>query len=102
VRIGATTVREMMHSARIDVKRIGAFAAVQPRKWIPAAIAETLELPKEIAPNTFEEHAHLGGCGVVTNLIEARRRGLLAPGTLVALYGQGAGFTRAAALLEWA
>jgi len=103
VRIGADTVRELMHSARIDVSRIGAFAAVQPRKWIPMAIAETLGLrnPSEIAPNTFEEHAHLGGCGVVVNLIEARRRGLLAPGTLVALYGQGAGFTRAAALLEW-
>jgi 3-oxoacyl-[acyl-carrier-protein] synthase-3 len=100
VRIAATTVREMMAAARVPVERIGALASVQPRKWIPAAIAEALGLPTTVAPSTFEEYAHLGGCGVVTNLLAARRSGLVGKGSLTALYAQGAGFTRAAALLE--
>jgi 3-oxoacyl-[acyl-carrier-protein] synthase III len=100
VRIGATTVREAMASARVPLDRIGALAAVQPRKWVPAAIAEALGLPLRAAPNTFEDYAHLGGCGVVVNLLAARQSGLLGEGRLAALYAQGAGFTRAAALLD--
>jgi 3-oxoacyl-[acyl-carrier-protein] synthase III len=33
-------------------------------------------------------------------LSEAKAQGKLTQGTLVAMYGQGAGFTRAAAILE--
>jgi 3-oxoacyl-[acyl-carrier-protein] synthase III len=102
VRIAADTVREMMQGARLPVDRIGALASVQPRKWVPSAIAEALGLPPAIAPSTFEDYAHLGGCGVVTNLIAARSSGLVGKGSLTALYAQGAGFTRAAALLELA
>ncbi len=100
VRIAADTVGEMMHSVRLPMERIGALASVQPRMWVPAAIAEALGRPSEIAPSTFEEYAHLGGCGVVTNLLAARRSGLVGKGSLTALYAQGAGFTRAAALLK--
>ncbi len=101
VRLGSQTVCELMGRSRIPVQELGVLASVQPRQWVPAALAEVLRLPPSAAPNTFAERAHLGACGVITNLIEARRRGLLKEGTLVALYGQGAGFTRAAALLEW-
>ena len=101
VRIAANTVREAAEIARVDTNRIGVLAAVQPRRWIPAAIAEVLDLPLAVAPSTFDDYAHLGGCGPIVNLLEARRLGRLTPGTLVALYAQGAGFTRAAALLDW-
>lgn len=101
VRFGAQTVREMMTAARVPVGRIGALAVVQPRRWLPGAVAEALELPPSCAPSTFDEYAHLGGCGVVVNLLAARRKGLLGPGRLAAIYAQGAGFTRAAALLDW-
>ena len=56
----------------------------------------------ERAPQTYDRLAHVGGCGVVTNLIEARERGLLHDGATVALYAQGAGFTRSVALVRWA
>ena len=49
----------------------------------------------------FDEYAHLGGVGVVANLLAARAGGALDPGARVVLYAQGAGFTRAAALLSW-
>jgi 3-oxoacyl-[acyl-carrier-protein] synthase-3 len=105
VRFGADTVRETMKRARLPVSSIAAIASVQPRRWIPVAIARALGLSPEVAPQTFDDLAHLAGCGVVTNLIEARRRGLLAPRggepPVVAMYAQGAGFTRASILLRW-
>jgi 3-oxoacyl-[acyl-carrier-protein] synthase III len=54
-----------------------------------------------MAPDTHADLAHIGTCGVVTNLIEARRRGMLRPGANVVLFAMGAGVTRAAALLKW-
>jgi 3-oxoacyl-[acyl-carrier-protein] synthase-3 len=106
VRLGADTVTEAARRSGIDVSEIDVLASVQPRRWVPAAIAETVGLTPEIAPQTFDELAHLGGCGIVTNLVEARRRGLLAPraggrAPVVCLYGQGAGFTRAAVIVRW-
>ena len=101
VRFGAQTVRELMDKARVPVSDLSVIASVQPRRWVPGALAEALGLSPECAPDTFLERAHLGACGVVTNLLEARRRGLLGEGSLVALYGQGAGFTRAAGLIRW-
>lgn len=101
VRFGARTIREAAEKAGLPLTRIGVLASVQPRGWIPGAIAEALGLSADIAPQTFDELAHLGGTGMVSNLIEARRRGMLKPGTVVALYAQGAGFIRSAALLEW-
>lgn len=101
VRLGSQTLRELSDRAGIPLTDVGVLASVQPRRWVPGALAEVLGLSPEIAPNTFVERAHLGACGVVTNLLEARRRGLLAQKALVALYAQGAGFTRAAAFLRW-
>lgn len=49
---------------------------------------------------TYERVAHIGGCGPVFNLATARAEGRLKRGDAVALYAQGAGFTRAAAILE--
>ena len=104
VRFGAATVREAAERARVDVAKLDAVVSVQPRRWVPGAIAETLGLPEGRAPQTFDDLAHLGGCGVVTNLIEARRRAQLAGSKqqsfLAALYAQGAGFTRAAAVVR--
>jgi 3-oxoacyl-[acyl-carrier-protein] synthase-3 len=106
VRYGAETVKEAAARSDVPLSSIRAFASVQPRRWIPLAIAETLGLPSETTPQTYDELAHLGPCGVVTNLLEARRRGLLAPDArgepaTVALYAQGAGFTRGSVILRW-
>lgn len=101
VKMGATTIREACDRARIAPGEIDVVASTHPRKWIPGAIAESLGLASERAVCTYERIAHVGGCGVVSNLIEARRRGLLGEGTKVALYAQGLGFTRSAAILRW-
>lgn len=101
VRYGVQTLREVCDRHGVEPSEISALAAVQPRGWIPPSIAEGLGLDPAVAPTTYDTLAHLGGCGVVANLIACRDAGRLADGALVALYAQGAGFTRSAALLRW-
>lgn len=102
VRIAADTLRETLARARVSLDAVGVLASVQPRRWIPAAIVEALAGERAVfAPQTFDEFAHLGGCGLVTNLLAARRAGALEPGCRSLLYAQGAGFTRAGALVCW-
>jgi 3-oxoacyl-[acyl-carrier-protein] synthase-3 len=101
VRFGAATVEEAAKRAGMDVSDLDVIASVQPRRWVPGAIAEALGLPEDRAPQTFEDLAHLGGCGVVTNLIAARERAS-SRSFVAALYAQGAGFTRAAAVVRFA
>lgn len=101
VKVGAGTVRELAERARFDLKEISVLASVQPRRWVPGAIAEGLELGPEVAVQTYQRYAHLGGAGAVLNLLEARQSGRLKPGALAVMYAQGAGFTRAAAAIRW-
>ncbi|HEX4337799.1 MAG TPA: 3-oxoacyl-[acyl-carrier-protein] synthase III C-terminal domain-containing protein [Polyangiaceae bacterium] len=100
VSFGAKTVREAAAAAGIDVERLAALASVQPRGFIPGAIAEHLGLPRERAVTTYAHIAHVGSCGPVFNLVRAREEGRLGKGAFAALYAQGAGFTRSAAVLE--
>jgi 3-oxoacyl-[acyl-carrier-protein] synthase-3 len=100
VSYGAATVREAADRASLDAERIAVLASVQPRGFLPGAIAERLGLPRERAVTTYDELAHIGVCGPVFNLLSARKQGLLPPGAIAALYAQGAGFTRSAAMLE--
>lgn len=102
VKMGALTIREACERGRMKPAELDVICAPHPRRWIPGAIAETLGLRKEQAPHTYQQTAHVGGCGAVANLLEARRRGMLRPGAKVAMYAQGQGMTRAAAILDWA
>ncbi|MBK8252330.1 MAG: hypothetical protein IPK82_06640 [Polyangiaceae bacterium] len=101
VHFARDTVMELLSRAKRPSDSIDVIAATQPRRWFPAAVAESVGLSPAHAPSTWDEIAHVGGCGIVCNLIEARNRGMLAPGSSVLLYGMGAGVTRGAALLEW-
>jgi 3-oxoacyl-[acyl-carrier-protein] synthase-3 len=101
VRIGARTLAELLDRIALPPGDVDVLAAVQPRRWVPHAIAEAAGIDPARAIETFEERAHLGACGVAANLLAAREAGRLGPGARAILYGQGAGFTRAAALIEW-
>lgn len=100
VRLAASTLESLAAANDVRPDDFDVLATIQPRRWVPEAIVKALGA-RTAAPNTFEHYAHLGGCGVVINLMEARARGLLQPGTRVALYSQGGGFTRASALIRW-
>lgn len=99
VEFGAQTVREVAQHARIDVERVTHLFSVQPRGWIPGAIARCLGLAPEVAVTTYEKYAHIGACGPIANWHEGYRAGTLNDKSLIALYAQGAGFTRGAALI---
>jgi 3-oxoacyl-[acyl-carrier-protein] synthase-3 len=101
VRIGVLTVREILDRANMAPSDVSVFSSVQPRRWVPHAIAEAVGLPATSVVETFRELAHLGPCGPIANLNAARRSGLLKSGARVVMYAQGAGFTRAAAVVEW-
>jgi 3-oxoacyl-[acyl-carrier-protein] synthase-3 len=100
VSLGAKTVRDAAARASVDVERINALASVQPRGFIPHAIAQHLGLARDRAVTTYTEVAHIGASGPVYNLARARDLGRLERGSVAALYAQGAGFTRAAAIVE--
>jgi 3-oxoacyl-[acyl-carrier-protein] synthase III len=100
VSFGAATIRAAAERASLAVDELAAISSVQPRGFLPHAIAERLGLPRARAVTTYEQIAHVGACGPVFNLARARELGRARRGALVAMYGQGAGFTRAAAILE--
>lgn len=95
------TIRELLRATEMPVDAIAALAMIQPLPWYQPAVAEALGLPPDRVPSTFDRWAHLGGAGVVANLLEARRRGLLRERAPVVLYAHGAGIARYAALIRW-
>ncbi len=97
----ARTVAELAQREGFAVDSIDVLLSVQPRRWVPLAIAEALGLSPSVACETFQRYAHLGGVGPVVNLLAARDAGKLVPGARVVMYAQGAGFTRAAVALSW-
>jgi 3-oxoacyl-[acyl-carrier-protein] synthase-3 len=100
VKYGSDTIRAAADRAGISAKDLDVVVSVQPRGFIPPAIAEHLGLPRQRAVETYERIAHVGVCGPVFNLAAARDSGRLPRGARVAMYAQGAGFTRATAVLE--
>ncbi|MEO7730219.1 MAG: hypothetical protein ABIY55_04555, partial [Kofleriaceae bacterium] len=76
---GARTVAELAHLAGFAVDSIAALISVQPRRWVPLAIAEALGLDPAVAEQTYEQYAHLGGVGPIVNLLAARDAGRLTP-----------------------
>jgi 3-oxoacyl-[acyl-carrier-protein] synthase III len=101
VRIARDTLLEACRKADVAPESLGLLCSVQPRRWIPAAIAEACGMTEGRAPNTFCELAHVGACGPVVNLLAARRAKRLKRGDVLAFYAQGAGLTRVSSVVRW-
>lgn len=101
VRFAAETTELALRDAGLRAADVDALCVTQPRRFVPFAVADLLRISHDKTPNTFDDYAHLGASGVVVNLWAAREAGLLAPGRVAALYSQGAGFVRSAAVLRW-
>lgn len=101
------TIEEATEKAGISTTaELDWLASTQPRGFIPKVVAQILGMPRgqDSAISTYETLAHLNGISFMMNLYEAKRRGLLdhenKAGTKIVCYSQGAGFVRAAAILE--
>lgn len=101
VHMGVETCQALFDQGRVRSSEVAALSSIQPTSWYQAALAEALEVDAARVPTTYPRVAHVGAVGVVENLLEARRRGLLEDGALVALYAHGAGANRTAALIRW-
>jgi 3-oxoacyl-[acyl-carrier-protein] synthase-3 len=99
VNYAASTLRKVCERAEVDVERLNLLASVEPRGWVPVATARVLGLPADAVLSVYETRGHLGACGPVANLAFGQESGRTQGAGLLGLYGQGAGFTRAAALL---
>jgi 3-oxoacyl-[acyl-carrier-protein] synthase-3 len=99
--IAVDTTKCALQQVDMSEKDLDFFVSVQPRKWIPAGIAEMMGLFADQTIETFEQYAHLGCCGPIVNLVEAVKQKKLRNNDIVGIYAQGAGFTRAAAIIEW-
>jgi 3-oxoacyl-[acyl-carrier-protein] synthase-3 len=99
--IAADTTKSALDQIGMLEDDLDFFVSVQPRKWIPAGIAEMLGMKADQTIETFEKYAHLGCCGPIVNLIEAEQQEKLFEGDIVGVYAQGAGFTRATAIIKW-
>jgi 3-oxoacyl-[acyl-carrier-protein] synthase-3 len=101
VGVARETVLEACRAANVEVEQVRLLCTVQPRGWLPHAIAEALGLDPALAPSTFAELAHVGACGVVANLLQGLHEQRLRRGEVVAFYAQGAGLTRCSAVVRW-
>jgi len=100
VSFAARTLRELCSGAGVDVERLSLLASVEPRGWVPLATARVLGLPAQAVLSVYETRGHLGACGPIANLALGHESGRTRTPGFLGLYGQGAGFTRAAALLR--
>ena len=95
------TIRELSEVTGVPLDAVAAIAMIQPLAWYQAAVADGLGIAPSRVPSTYDRYAHLGGAGVIANLIEARAKGMLRDGAPVVLYAHGAGIARYGALLRW-
>lgn len=95
------TILELTRRTGVPLDAVRVFATIQPMVWYQPALADALGVAPDRIPSTYPTYAHIGSCGVVANLLEARARNLLSDGAPVVLYAHGAGITRYAALLRW-
>jgi 3-oxoacyl-[acyl-carrier-protein] synthase III len=95
------TILELSEKSRVPLDAVACVAAIQPLAWYQAALADGLGVAPERVPSTYAEVGHLGSAGIVANLLEGRRRGLLRDGAMVVLYAHGAGVTRYGAMVRW-
>lgn len=98
---GIDSIKEVCKKARVPLDGVRAFATIQPLAWYQAALAEGLGVAPARVPSTYGHYGHIGGAGVIANLIEAREKGYCTDGAPIVLFAIGAGLTRFAALLRW-
>jgi 3-oxoacyl-[acyl-carrier-protein] synthase III len=95
------TIGALCEKASFQVQDAAVIATLQPTVWYQAAVAAGLGVDARRLPTTHHALAHVGAAGIVANLLEARRQGLLRRRAPVILFSHGAGVTRYAALLRW-
>jgi 3-oxoacyl-[acyl-carrier-protein] synthase-3 len=101
-------VRAVVDSATVALQRAGLeagdvtlFVPHQANLRIMEAVAERLGIPCERIASVIEWTGNTSSASIPLALVDAARRGRVAPGDLVLLAGFGAGMTWASAVWRW-
>jgi len=101
IKLGAQTTKEALEKANLSPEDLDFFVSVNPRDWVPFGIVKQMGLTEDKTLSTFKKYGHFGGAGPWVNLQEAEKTNRIQSGNIVGVYAQGAGFTRAAAIIKW-
>lgn len=99
-RLGEATVQACA-AAEVELDDVDLFVFHQANGRILTAAAERLELSTDKVLDCIAMVGNTSAASVPLGLAEARKRGLLPPGTRVVLGAVGAGFTWGAAVVDW-
>jgi 3-oxoacyl-[acyl-carrier-protein] synthase-3 len=94
-------VGQALREARLAPAEIEFFAVHQGTPWLRRVAQDMLGLTNARTVDTFEATGYLFGASIPLVLETAQRRGLIARGDRVALYGGGVGATYGAMVLRW-
>ncbi|HZP49414.1 MAG TPA: 3-oxoacyl-[acyl-carrier-protein] synthase III C-terminal domain-containing protein [Vicinamibacterales bacterium] len=78
-----------LHKAGMSIADVDAFVCNTPTAWYTAFCADVLGIAADKCVNAHPDVANIGPVLMPANLDLARRRGLLAPGSVVLLYAIG-------------
>ena len=92
---------EALEKNGLQADQIDLFVHHQANLRINEKFAESLNVPAEKVFNTIEKYGNTTAATIPIGLYEARKAGLLKPGTLVASAAFGSGFTWASAIYRW-
>ncbi len=92
---------EVLGKAKLAAKDVDAVFMTQPAAWFSDVCRMVSGLKDARTVDTFPRFATVGAASTIVNLAFGLKQGLLTDDDVVALYGSGAGFNRAAMLIRW-
>lgn len=95
------SLHKVIETAGLTVEDIDYFALHQANIRILQSVAKRLKVSEDKFPISLDHCGNISAASVPILLDEMNRKGLLKPGTKVALSGFGGGLTWASAVIEW-
>jgi len=92
---------EALERGQLRREDLDVFITHQATYWQSSFIEDTLGLKDGIGFETFEHYANINSAGIPASILHARQSGAIAPGSRVLLFGPSAGYTYAAAAIQW-
>ncbi|MFT7583330.1 MAG: 3-oxoacyl-[acyl-carrier-protein] synthase-3 [Myxococcota bacterium] len=97
----ADSMTKTLAKAALAPTDVDFYASHQATVWFRAVTQEMMGLSEAASIDTCVDHGSLNACNIPLQLSLARDRGLLRPGSVVALAAGGAGITWTTLLLRW-
>jgi 3-oxoacyl-[acyl-carrier-protein] synthase-3 len=90
-----------LERAEMTLGEVDLFITHQATYWQSSFIEDVLGLGEGVGFETFEEYANINSSGIPASILHARQAGRLEQGARALLFGPAAGYTYAAAAIEW-